>query len=243
MALALLTRLPAWRIDAGGKDAALARALWAYPLVGALVGGISGASYMGAIFVGLPLALAALVALSVSVLVTGCFHEDGLADFCDGIGGGRDRARKLEIMRDSRIGTYGATALILSFLMRTTALMTLQKPLLVLIVLIAAGMIGRACIAIPLVMLKPARMDGMGSAASSPPWPAIAAALLFGIGAALLLGEKGMFLLASAMVAAMIITLIARRYLGGYTGDVLGASALSAEVAALLFACSRWGFS
>ncbi|MEK9968269.1 MAG: adenosylcobinamide-GDP ribazoletransferase, partial [Ferrovibrio sp.] len=108
LALMLLTRLPL----SGGKvtdtaGGAVARAAWAFPLVGLLVGAAGGGMFMLASYLGLGMGSSALLAMGSQVLLTGALHEDGLADTADGFGGGRSRERKLEIMRDSRIGTYG----------------------------------------------------------------------------------------------------------------------------------------
>ena len=110
LALMLLTRLPVGRL----KDPvpSLAEARWAYPLVGLVIGAIAWVAHHGALMLGLGPLPAALVALGAMVLVTGALHHDGLADFADGLGGGRDPDHRLEIMRDSRIGSYGALALI-----------------------------------------------------------------------------------------------------------------------------------
>src|SRR5260370_11276515 len=107
----------------------VARASWAFPVAGVLVGGAGALTYAIASGIRLPSALAATLALGATLLITGCLHEDGLADTADGLGGGRDRARKLEIMRDSRLGTYGACALIMSLLLRWPALAALAGPL------------------------------------------------------------------------------------------------------------------
>src|SRR5271168_821970 len=100
----LLTRLPVGR--SGGSD--LARTVWAFPVVGLVVGLLGGLVYWALARLGVPAFLAASWAFVAILLVTGAFHEDGLADTVDGFGGGRTRERKLEIMRDSRIGAYGA---------------------------------------------------------------------------------------------------------------------------------------
>src|SRR5260370_3066450 len=106
----------------------VARASWAFAVAGALVGSTGALTYAIASGIRLPSAVAAALALGATLLLTGCLHEDGLADTADGLGGGRDRARKLEIMRDSRLGTYGACALIMSLLLRWTALAAMAGP-------------------------------------------------------------------------------------------------------------------
>src|SRR5260370_12044026 len=122
-----VTRLPVPHsapVDSGD----VAHASWAFPVAGALVGSAGALTYAIASGIRLPPALAAALALGATLLITGCLHEDGLADTADGLGGGRDRARKLEIMRDSRLGTYGACALMMSLLLRWTALAAMAGP-------------------------------------------------------------------------------------------------------------------
>ncbi len=163
-----------------GDNDALAAAIWAYPLVGALVGGLGGAMFLAARALGLPADAASWIAIATMVLTTGCFHEDGLADFWDGIGGGHTVERKLEIMRDSRIGSYGAAAMIMMFGVRATMIAALARAAgddAAVYALIAAGLLGRASIAIVLVTTKAARLDGLAVAAQAPPPRASAAAL------------------------------------------------------------------
>ena len=103
----LLTRLPVGWLATSAEPARLADAVWAFPVVGAVVGAIGGAVFWVCARLGMPPAVAAVWTLASMLLVTGALHEDGLADTADGLGGGRTRERKLEIMRDSRIGTFG----------------------------------------------------------------------------------------------------------------------------------------
>ena len=118
-------------------DGAIARATWALPLAGLLVGLAGAFAYKVASRFGLTPNLAALLALATTTLITGALHEDGLADTADGLGGGRTRDRKLQIMRDSRIGTYGVCALILSFGLRWNALATIASPWMVMLALVS----------------------------------------------------------------------------------------------------------
>src|SRR3984957_6093407 len=100
----------------------LAKAAWAFPLAGVLVGMIAVAVYAIAHRAGIPAWPAATLSVLATLLVTGCLHEDGLADTADGFGGGKTREQKLDIMRDSRIGTYGVCALIAALLLRVGVL-------------------------------------------------------------------------------------------------------------------------
>lgn len=228
-ALGLLTRLPLGRWPMPADAAGFARAAWAYPLVGALAGGVAGGAQALLVAFGLPPALAAPWSLAVLLLLTGALHEDGLADMADGFGGGRDRARKLAIMRDSRIGSFGALALLLSLFLRGAALALLPSPLLM---MAAAGALSRAALLVPLGLLPPARADGLAAGlgrAGVAPGLAVGAALAF-----LLLPPGGAFsALLAAVLAGLGVALLARRQVGGHTGDVLGGCAVLAECAVL----------
>ncbi|MGO6905043.1 adenosylcobinamide-GDP ribazoletransferase, partial [Rhizobium ruizarguesonis] len=121
-AVAFLSRIPLPQSLFRGYDGRLGRLVRAFPLAGIVIGFVPALALF--LLLGLradPL-MAALIALSVQVIVTGALHEDGLADTADGIGGGKSREQSLLIMKDSRIGTYGAIALILSFAIRAAAL-------------------------------------------------------------------------------------------------------------------------
>src|SRR5690606_2272058 len=120
LCLVFFTRLPLPHFDFGSRT--LAQAIWAAPLVGVAVAVAASAVHALASAAGLSPGVAAALALGAAMLTTGCLHEDGLSDVADGFGGGRTRDRKLEIMRDSRIGAYGASALLLSVLIRWSAL-------------------------------------------------------------------------------------------------------------------------
>ena len=159
------------RLRVGGPGAAatldIDRIAWAAPVAGVAVG-LIGALVLGVTaLLGLPLLLRAAFATAALVAATGALHEDGLADVADGFGGGATRARKLEIMRDSRIGAYGAIAIAIALILRIGALAaaldggfwraTLS------LMLVAA--LSRAAALTPLALLPPARADGAGAAA------------------------------------------------------------------------------
>ncbi len=125
LAFSFLTRLPTRRLEnlAGVR---IADCIWVFPIVGLMVGACAALIFgIASDWLASP-RIAALVAIAFTMLVTGALHEDGLADFADGIGGGRTRERKLEIMRDSRIGTYGALALLVSVLLRVECLADIE---------------------------------------------------------------------------------------------------------------------
>ncbi len=232
-ALMLLTRLPVGWLARG--PVLFANSVWAYPVAGAVVGGLAAAVYAACHALGMPPALAAVWALGAGVLATGGFHEDGLADTADGLGGGRTRERKLEIMRDSRIGSYGALALLLSMAARGAALAAIAQPWRVAAAMIAAAALGRGAIIVVLLATGPARPDGLAAALRDLPTGRAALGLALPTIAALLLlpALAALAAIGGALLAALLLAFAARRQLGGYTGDVLGAAAVAAECAAL----------
>jgi adenosylcobinamide-GDP ribazoletransferase len=249
LALMLLTRLP---IPGGHHvQGQVARAVWLFPLVGALIGLGGGLVFFVANRAGLGISTAALLTIGMQVLLTGALHEDGLADTADGFGGGRTRERKLEIMRDSRIGTYGVVALLLVLSLRFSALQELASNLLsvsdeldetishtgaVIVALVAAGVLSRAAMAIVWYLLPSARADGLAASSGSVTLIPALTALAMAAAIAFLLLPGTAFLLALASVAVMALALafLAYRQIGGHTGDVLGAVQQATEIAALL---------
>ena len=234
LAFALLTRLPLpARLFA--QPTPLSRAVWAFPLAGALIGAAGGAAFALARLCGVPPSLAALWTLAATLLLTGALPEDGLADTADRFGRGRTPEHSLAIMRDSRIGTYGALALMLSLGIRAAALAALPSPGTALAALVASGALGRAAMLVPLSQLTPARPDGLAaSLAATTPSACIAGAAVAILAAALALPlplAAGAVAFAALCGAAM--ARLARRKIGGYTGDVLGAAEQVAECAVL----------
>jgi adenosylcobinamide-GDP ribazoletransferase len=222
-AFTLLTRLPVARFAA--VHPAPAACVWAYPVVGVVVGGFGAAILAGGLAFGLPQSLAAIWALATTCLVTGGLHEDGLADTADGFGGGRTRERKLAIMRDSRIGSFGALALVFSLAIRGTALSFAPHPIWAVIL---AAVLGRGVLGVPLLWLSSARTDGLAASVGTRAAPAgIALAIAAAVG---LLAPIGAV---AALVAGVAVSAVARSNIGGYTGDVLGAVEQVAECAVL----------
>lgn len=232
VALALLTRLPLPSLPQSAF-ASQARAVWAFPVVGAVTGVLAASVGLGTLSLGLPATVAAGLCLAVQILLTGAMHEDGLADTADGLWGGWSRERRLEIMKDSAIGTYGVLALILSLGLRWSAL-TLLLPLGAAPV-IAAAMLSRAAMPVIMAALPHARADGLSRSVGAPPRPAVLAGLVLALGSAALL--LGMAIIAPVLSAAALVAglaLLARARIGGQTGDILGASQQLAEIAVLL---------
>lgn len=235
IATAILTRLPVGAtIPADG----VAAAGWAFPLVGAGIGALSAVAFFVAQAVGLSVAVAALLAMLAAVAVTGAFHEDGLADTVDGFGGGRTRDAKLEIMRDSRHGTFGILALTFGIGLRAAALAAIGDPIHAGLALIAAHAVSRSALP-PLMRLLPAaRADGLGAAAGRPSVTVALIAALIGaaIGVAVLGPVAGGVAVLVTAAALAFAAILARRQVGGYTGDVLGFFQQIGEIVMLLAA-------
>jgi adenosylcobinamide-GDP ribazoletransferase len=239
MAASFVTILPVASSKPAG-DGAIARATWALPVAGLLVGLAGAFVYKVANRFGLTPSPAALLALATTALVTGALHEDGLADTADGLGGGRTRERKLEIMRDSRIGSYGVCALILSFGLRWSALAAIANPWAVTLALCAAHAAARAGVPAFMSLVPPARPDGLSARAGSPPGRSLAIA--FGLGTlclALALGPaRALVGLVLLSLAGLILARLAIRQIGGQTGDILGAFEQIGEILILLVAAA-----
>ncbi len=232
-ALGLLTRLPGARHD--GAAPLHARAARAYPLVGLLVGGLAALAYAAAAWIGLPPPAAALLAVAVAILATGALHEDGLADVADGFGGGRDRAHKLAILKDSRIGAYGVLALVLSVALQAALLAAIAAPGAVAVALLAGHALSRGLLPAVMWALPPARPEGLAGGLGRIPGRAAAQAAVLGAGAAVLFGAwAGLLAVVLALAAVVWLAAVARRQIGGYTGDVLGAAQQLAALASLL---------
>lgn len=216
----------------------IAQAGWAFPVAGLAVGVVGAIVYAIAHLVHLPPDPAAVLALTATILVTGAIHEDGLADTADGLGGGKSREQKLEIMRDSRIGTYGACALVVSILVRWSALATIAEPASVASALLVAHAAARAQLPFFMCLIPPARSDGLSAGAGqvSPESAIVAAGLGFlclalglGFGKAIL----GLILLS---LVGLVWAWLATKQIGGQTGDILGALEQLGEIAILLMA-------
>ena len=192
--------------------------------------------------VGLGPFLSATLAVAALVCATGALHEDGLADVADGFGGGTTRERRLEIMRDSRIGAYGGTALVLALALRIGALATLldRLGLPAATALALAGSLSRVAALLPMALLPPARADGLSAGVGRPGRASLTTAAGTGLALALLAVPLGLplhgvaLMVVLAGLAALFLTRLARKQIGGQTGDVVGACQQAAEIAALV---------
>ena len=239
LAVAFLTRLPI--ADPGPcPPGALAGAMALFPVVGALIGAGAGAVHALAGLI-LPPAVAALLAVFTLILITGALHEDGWADTADGLGARGGPERRLAAMRDSRLGAFGGLALLFSVGLRAAALAAAPEAWAALGALVAAAALSRALIPAVMQVLPAARAEGLGAGAGVPHAGVAALALGLGAIAAILgLGRGAPAALLAALLAALAVTWLARRTLGGFTGDVLGAVQQGAEIAVLVVAAGQW---
>lgn len=228
-ATALLSRLPLPNHTPSGAASA-----WAWPLVGALLGALAAVVASLCLSVGLTPGVTAAATLAALALLTGALHEDGLADTADGLFGGWTKQRRLEIMKDSRIGSYGVLALLLVTLARWSALATIIGFGDHWSALIAAGALSRAPMALIMALLPNARGSGLAHATGTP------AVTVAGIGAGvalaialILTGGTALAMLALTAAASAALALSAQRRIGGQTGDILGAAQQVSDAACL----------
>lgn len=238
-AFVFLTRLPLparQSID----QAAFTRALRFAPLAGAFVGAVSGSFYWLGLSFNLSSFLSALIGVAAALLLTGGLHEDGLSDMMDGFSGGWTRERRLEIMSDSHIGAHGAIALLLTILIRAGCIAQLSNPVAVMSTLIAAGALSRAMMYAAMGLLPPARNEGLGFSAGRPAPDQQLASIGLGFFIALIALPFHTAIAASlaALIGGGCIALMAKRKIGGHTGDILGAVQVISELFALAWLAS-----
>ncbi len=232
LAFALLTRLPLPRLPDTAFDRQ-ARAVWSYPLVGLVIGAIAGIAGLAGLQVGMPPAVAAGLVLATQMLITGAMHEDGLADMFDGFWGGYTPERRLQIMRDSQIGTFGVLALII-----TTGLRWLSVAFLLpmgIAPIVAAAILSRALMPAVMSTLRLARPKGLSATVGRPQRRLALASLGLALVLAwALLGTLSLPLLLLGCGVAALVAVLAQRKIGGQTGDVLGATQLLSETVMLV---------
>lgn len=240
MAVQYFTRvpMPTW---VGHSAEHLSGAARYFPAVGVLVGGV-GALVLWTTSLVLPGPLPVILSTAVTVLLTGAFHEDGLADTFDGLGGGYTRERALEIMKDSRIGTFGTAALVLTLLIKIAALNELPVTFAI-AVLIAGHALSRAC---GVTLLFAGRYVGNPEqsrarvVAQHMSWGEFVFAVIIGVAP---LYWCGIHAVAGLVCALLVLAVLARwfmRRIGGFTGDTLGAAQQLTEIAFYLAVLASW---
>jgi len=239
VALRFLTRLPV-PFARTVEPTPLFASMRLFGLAGALIGACSGILIVLLSFLHLPVVMAPAVAIGLGLFLTGALHEDGLADTADGLLGGATRERRLEIMRDSRIGTYGACALVLALLARASAFSALAElaPGQTILVLAACGAFSRAMVVDMMWATKPARSDGLAAQAGRPSRNvalfAICSSGVLAIWAGWAIEPvTGVEAMAAALVVTAVMRRLATRLVGGQTGDICGAVQVLSEIAML----------
>lgn len=231
-ATSFLTRIP---VRSDGDD--LASAVKWFPIVGLGVGAAAGAVYW-ALAGSLGAPFAAVIGVAVAVAVTGAFHEDGLADTFDGLSSIRSPERQIEIMRDSRLGTFGVAALVLVLTARVVLVAGLEPELGAIGVLAWAHGVSRAAVIGVMAGARPAGMTGSGVdyLAALRRAPAVAVGLLVAASGWFVVGDRVFLGVVGACVGPVLVWAWAQRRIGGVTGDVLGACQQMGLVGALALA-------
>jgi adenosylcobinamide-GDP ribazoletransferase len=222
-AIQYFTRVPVPRWT-GYSERQLNDAARYFPLVGILVGLVTGGAFLLAISV-FPQPLAVLLSIIVGVLLTGGFHEDGLADSCDGLGGGWDKSQVLAIMKDSRIGSYGVLGLVLALALKFAALNAVPAAHF-LVISLAAHAFSRFMAVSVMATQRYVREDDSARAkpvAQSISNAGLACAALFACAPLAWLGSAGLAGAGGAVALRLALAQYIHRRIGGYTGDCLGA--------------------
>ena len=244
-ALMFLSKFPvSWeKISEDPPD--FSRAFWAFPLIGLFLGSISGCVTLLFSFLGLSSFVSVTIGISIGMLITGALHEDGLADSFDGLIGGNTTEQKIEIMRDSKIGTYGCIALLLNILIKIGCLTSLAEQSLWLVFsgFIVSGALGRAMIVFLRSMSDPVSDKGLSSITERTEGAVLWSALGIAFLSAIIFAPFWVAIV--GFILCIIFTYFIRAYvenkLGGITGDILGATEQLSELIFLLLFASIWG--
>ena len=233
-AIGLLTRLP-MPVDSEAATKRGAGAAWAYPIAGLLVAVIAGTVGQVALWIGLPAQVVAVFVLLALIVPTGALHEDGLADSADGLWGGWTKERRLEIMKDSRIGAYGVVALVLSLMLRGAALNVLIQADLMWPALLIAATFSRASMVALMSRLPNARSNGLSQSVGRPSLQVAGIAAGIALLVALIFAPFSLLWLIILTALAVIgCGALAHFKIGGQTGDILGATGQIVEITVLV---------
>ncbi|MDI2090943.1 adenosylcobinamide-GDP ribazoletransferase [Commensalibacter oyaizuii] len=225
--MSFFSRLPVGWLYRPDFPFSFARAVWTWPVVGLLLGVIAAFFFVVLIHIGLSPWIVAFATLGFQLLITGGLHEDGLADTADGLGGGKDKEHKLSIMRDSRLGSYGALTLIIILGLQASALADLTKHIVhATETIILSAILSRCTIIIPIYYGNPARNNGMATQLSAVPKPAVFSNLIICAIVPFFI-YPWHFAFITVLCCAIIgwgMSILACRHINGYTGDILGAT-------------------
>ncbi len=233
-AIGLLTRLPV-PVDGEAAKHRGARAAWAYPIAGMVVAIFAGIVGQICIWIWLPSQVTAVLVLLTLIVPTGALHEDGLADSADGLWGGWSAERRLEIMKDSNIGSYGVVALVLSLMLRGAALSALIAVGALWPAILIGAVLGRVSMVALMHVLPNARDHGLSHSVGRPSLATLGVALAISALVAVVLAPAAFVWLVvfSGLVAAGC-GMLAKIKIGGQTGDILGATGQIVEITALI---------
>jgi adenosylcobinamide-GDP ribazoletransferase len=233
-AIGLLTRLPV-PVDGAAAAQRGAQAAWAYPIAGLVIAVFGGIVGQLCIWVGLPPQVIAVLVLLVLIVPTGALHEDGLADSADGLWGGWTAERRLEIMKDSNIGTYGVVALVLSLMLRGAALSALIAAGLLWPAVLIGAVVGRSSMVALMHLMPNARDNGLSHSVGRPRFATLCVALVISAVVALVLAPAAFgWVVMTCVLVAAACAMLAKVKIGGQTGDILGATGQIVEITALM---------
>lgn len=235
-ALGLFTRLPVWKvvkIDKSNYD----RAVTFWPFAGWITGGFAALCIWGLSYI-LPMSVAVVAALAARLLLTCGLHEDGLADFCDGFGGGYGKERILAIMKDSHIGTYGTIGLIIYFILIVCVLSTLS-PMVAACAILAADPFSKLCAGQLTNLLPYARPEGAKNKLTYRRMSLLRIGIMAAMGIIpciplSFINARYAFSVILPIIVLILMTCYLRRKIGGYTGDCCGATFLICETMMLI---------
>jgi len=237
-AITFFTRIPLWRVmDIPVEH--YSRIICFWPLTGWITGGITAVAWLGfsALF---PPVLAIILALTVRILLTGGFHEDGLGDFFDGFGGGKTKTDILRIMKDSQVGSYALIGLIVYYLLLVNTLVSIPREI-VFIVIFVADPFSKLLTSIMMNFLPYARTENQSKSKTLYDKLNVGrflVACLFGlIPLFLFLNQRLWLSVLFPTVLVLLLFFYVRKRIGGYTGDICGATALLCELAFYLSVC------
>ena len=222
LSLSLLSRLPFGKLT--DPIPSISNSCWAFPICGVIIGLIIFVSFCLFLYLKIPLFISAIFALTIGILTTGGIHEDGLADTCDGVFGGRSIKSKLSIMKDSNIGTYGALSLIIIFSLRVFILSEYEVSMYGFLSFISIAAASRLGMVFILFYLPPAKTKGLGFYAQVLNYRSFISACIISVLLLSLNNILGLYIIFFMSFILLVIMYISWKNIKGQTGDICGAS-------------------